>query len=188
MLETARLFLRPPRPDDVDAFARVFGDPEVMRHVGAGRALAADETAAMVDRMVGFFAADGFGQLAAVRRGDDALIGRVGLLPLDPRTWRPAPRAELGEHAEIEIGWTLARAAWGQGYAFEAASAVVEWARDALRLRRLVSIVQHGNERSIRLAERLGERYARDIVTSFGRPARLYALELRPPQPPDAAP
>jgi RimJ/RimL family protein N-acetyltransferase len=188
VIRTSRLVLRPPRPDDLDALSRVFGDPKVMRLVGAGRALGPSEVEAMVDRMVRFFAADGFGQLAVVRVADGRVIGRVGLLPLDPETWRPAPYAELGPSAAIELGWALVRDAWGLGYAFEAAAAVVDWARGPLGLLRLVSIVQHGNERSARLAERLGERFERDIVTSFGRPARLYGLELRPPRLPDAAP
>jgi RimJ/RimL family protein N-acetyltransferase len=180
MIGTNRLVLRAARPDDADAFARVFCDPEVMRYVGEGRALSAVELDAIVGRMMRYLAEDGFGQLAVERRADGRLLGRAGFLPLDPVTWRSGSRREVGRRAEIEIGWTLEREAWGHGYAFEAATALVEHARDVLRLRRLVSLIQHGNERSVRLAERLGECYERDVVTSFGKPAGLYALELRP--------
>jgi len=182
VLETARLRLRRIGPDDVEALARIFTDPEVMRYVGAGRPLSPDEVAAMVERIEHRFQADGFGQLAVERREDGEVIGRVGLLPLDPETWRSDSRAAIGHHAEIEIGWTLARDAWGHGYAFEAASAVIEHARTELGLGRLVSIIQHGNAASIRLAQRLGARHERDIVTSFGKAAHLYAsgLDSRP--------
>jgi RimJ/RimL family protein N-acetyltransferase len=178
VIETARLRLRRIDAGDVDALARIFGDPEVMRYVAAGRPLSRDEVVGMMERIDRRFETDGFGQLAVERRADGEVIGRAGLLPLEPETWRSDSRAALGQDAEIEIGWTLARAAWGHGYAFEAASAVVEWARTGLALERLVSIIQLGNERSIRLAQRLGARHERDIVTSFGKPAHLYATDL----------
>lgn len=179
MLETARLRLRNVRAGDLDAFARAFTDPEVMRFVGEGRPLSLDEVAAMIERIERHVADDGFGQMAVERRDDGCVIGRVGLLPLDPVTWRFGSRRRIGPQAEIEIGWTLARDAWGCGYAFEAASAVVDWARGELGLTRVVSIIQVGNEPSIRLAEKLGARHERDIVTSFGKPAYLYGMSLR---------
>jgi RimJ/RimL family protein N-acetyltransferase len=178
VLETERLRLRRPLSTDLDAFVRVFGDPEVMRFVGAGRPLARGEVAELLVRMQRRLDEDGFGQLVVERRADGLVLGRVGLLPLDPETWQFGSRRELGPSAEIEIGWTLARDSWGHGYAIEAARAVVAWARDELRLRRLVSIIQVGNDASIRLARRLGEAHERDIVTSFGRRAHLYALAL----------
>lgn len=178
MLETPRLRLRNVRTGDLEAFARAFSDPEVMRYVGEGRPLSLDEVAAMIRRIERHIADDGFGQLAVQRRDDDRVIGRVGLFPLDPETWRFGSRKQIGARAEIEVGWTLEREAWGRGYAFEAAAAVVEWSRRELGLPRLVSIIQLGNETSIRVAEKLGARRERDIVTSFGKPAHLYGLDL----------
>jgi RimJ/RimL family protein N-acetyltransferase len=111
------------RIEDVDSLARAFTDPEVTRYVGAGQPLSLDEVSAMVERIERRFQDDGFGQLAVERREDGGVIGRVGLLPLDPHTWRFGSRKEIGPRAEI--GWTLARGAWGRGYAFEAAAAVI---------------------------------------------------------------
>jgi hypothetical protein len=70
---------------------------------------------------------DGFGKLSVVRREDGAVLGRIGLLVWDPKTWVPGTRAEIGDSVEIEIGWQLRRDAWGAGYATEAARAVREW-------------------------------------------------------------
>jgi RimJ/RimL family protein N-acetyltransferase len=175
ILETERLRLRPVRVDDLEPFVEIFGDPEVMRFVAWGRAHTRDEVVAMIERLRLRFAADGFGQLAVERRETNDVVGRVGLLPHDPSTWRPGSLAELGPNAEIELGWTIARHAWSRGYATEAAAAV----RDSVPFQRLVSIIQHGNMRSVRVAEKLGARLERDIVTSFGKKAWLYVLDRR---------
>jgi RimJ/RimL family protein N-acetyltransferase len=170
-----RVLLRPPTHRDVEAFQRVFADPEVMRYVAWGRPFERVEVEEMLERMMARLAVDGFGQLALVRRGTDVVIGRAGLLPLDPATWRSGSWSELGPSAEIEIGWTLARESWGRGYATEAAVLVRGLAWRELGLTRLVSIIQIGNERSVRLAERLGGRVEREIMTSFGKRAQLFA-------------
>jgi RimJ/RimL family protein N-acetyltransferase len=176
VLETERLRLRPVVADDVDAFERIFGDAEVMRFVAYGRPYAHEEIVALVERILQRFEADGFGQLAVELQSDGQVIGRAGLLPLDPATWQSGSRTEIGETAEIELGWTLAREAWGRGYATEAAAAARDWAFGELAMTRLVSIIQHGNDRSVRVAEKLGARRERKIVTSFGKAAWLYAL------------
>lgn len=153
----------------------MFTDPEVMRYVAWGRPLTPPEVEEFVERMILRFEVDGFGQFAVVRREDGAVLGRAGLLPLDPETWKSGFFRDLRAKAEIEIGWTLARDYWGNGYALEAALLVRDWAWNELRLTRLVSIIQDGNERSVRLAEKLGGRRERAIVTSFGKRADLFA-------------
>jgi RimJ/RimL family protein N-acetyltransferase len=178
MLESERLVLRRVTPADAESFHAIFGDAEVMRFVGAGLPFSKRDVADLIERIDRRFEADGFGQLAVVRRNEGDVIGRVGLLPLEPETWRAGARAEIGEAAEIELGWTLARRAWGHGYAFEAASAVRELARDAHGLHDLVSIVQVGNVRSAALARRLGAACEREITTSFGKRAQLYRYDL----------
>jgi RimJ/RimL family protein N-acetyltransferase len=125
--------------------------------------------------MVRRFEIDGFGQFALERRADGVVMGRAGLLPLDPETWESGFFRDLGARAEVEIGWTLARDYWGRGFAIEAATLVRDWAWTELRLQRLVSIIQNGNERSVRLAEKLGGRREREITTSYGKTAGLFA-------------
>jgi len=175
-----RVVLRPPARDDLDGFERLFTDPEVMRYVAYGRPLTPSEVEEWLGRMISRFEADGFGQFALTRRSDGLLIGRAGLLPHDPATWRGGSLSELGPQAEIELGWMLAREFWGHGYAAEAARVARDWAWNELGLSRLVSIIQVGNERSVRLAVRLGGRLERDLTTSFGKRAQLYAYSRSP--------
>ena len=93
-LETDRLLLRAPVPEDADALAPMYADPEVMRYVGDGRTLTRAETERSVRRMIERWEADGFGLFTTVRKDDEAVIGRVGLLVWNTDTWEPTTRAE----------------------------------------------------------------------------------------------
>ena len=64
------------------------------------------------------------------RQADGRFLGRAGILVWDTRTWTLATSSEAGPYAQPELGWALARAAWGNGYATEAARAVRDWTRD----------------------------------------------------------
>jgi RimJ/RimL family protein N-acetyltransferase len=173
-LETERLVLRPPTEADLDDLAEVFADPEVMRYIGAGQPWSRRRTEEGFARWQTFWAADGFGMFAVVRREDGRLLGDVGLLAWDPETWRPGSRRAIGPRAEIEIGWRFAREAWGHGYATEAALAVRDWAREELGVERLISLIRPENPASIRVAEKLGARHERDVEIA-GRTAGIYA-------------
>ena len=72
------------------------------------------------------------------------MIGRIGLW--NPEGW-----------PQLEVGWTLRRAYWGQGFATEAAQATVNYAVSVLQEQHLISLIKPGNQASIRVAERLGE-------------------------------
>ena len=170
-----RVLLRPPTPEDLGGFRRLFTDPEVMRFVAHGRPLTDAEVEGWVSRMIARFDVDGFGQFALARREDGVLMGRAGLLPLDPATFQSGSLSDIGPKAEIEIGWTLAREFWGNAYATEAAMLVRDWAWRELELLRLISIIQVGNAASVRLADKLGARFEREVTTSFGKRAQLFA-------------
>ncbi len=172
-LETERLILRRPRHDDVDALAATFGDPEVMRYIGSGRTATRDDVVRSVDAMLERHEADGFGMLVVERREDGRLVGRCGLLVWDAETWTPSTLRDA-RSPEIEAGWTLGREFWGSGYATEAALAVRDFALHELGRRRLISLIHPANVRSIRVAEKLGMSYERDVPLL--RPTRLYAL------------
>jgi RimJ/RimL family protein N-acetyltransferase len=79
---------------------------------------------------------------------------------------------------EPEIAWALARRYWGRGYAFEAATAALDIAFDRLGWSRVISLIAPSNLRSIRLAERLGERFERSLVVR-SHELSLYAVERR---------
>ncbi|UVY85007.1 GNAT family N-acetyltransferase [Brachybacterium sp. NBEC-018] len=171
-LRTARLDLRPFTVQDVPAAAAVYGDAEVMRHVGEGGAVGADEAAAMVAAYIAHQREHGLGFWAVVDRADGALIGDAGF--------------ELTEHG-LELGYTLRRDRWGQGLATEAARACLEAASE-LRQREVVALVDAANPASAHVLEKLGfaeggegaaDGESAGTVTSYGRPHRLFRLTLR---------
>jgi ribosomal-protein-alanine N-acetyltransferase len=156
-LETERLLLRRWRDSDRAPFAALTADPEVMRHFPAP--LTRAESDAMVDRIIASFDEHGYGLYAVERRAEGDFIGFVGLAWIT----YDVPFAPA-----VEIGWRLARHAWGQGYATEAARAVVAHAFGALGLDDLVSMTVPSNEPSWRVMERIG--MTRDPAEDFLHP------------------
>jgi len=130
-------------------------------------------TAAAAERTIGRWLErweeSGVGQFVAERREDGRYVGRAGFLVWDPVAWEPAAAGET------EIGWTLVRSQCGHGYATEAALALRDWALEERGLERLISLIQHGNLRSVRVAEKIGESYEKDVEVR-GQPTRLYSL------------
>ena len=169
MIETERLLLRKPRPEDAAGLLEAFADPEAMRYIGDGSTtdLAGAEQA--VERWRARWESWGIGMFVVERKEDARVLGRVGFLRWDPETW------EIGGSA-TEIGWGLAREHWGQGYAPEAALALRDWAFDERGLTRLISLIQHGNLASVCVAEKIGESLERDVEVR-GMPTWLYAVE-----------
>jgi RimJ/RimL family protein N-acetyltransferase len=175
-IETERLLLRVPDESDLDAWTAMLTDPEVARYLGppfGSRAEVAEHIRTVQER----HEADGFGQLAVVRKDDGAVIGRAGFLVWDTRTWSTTTLREVGRHAQVEVGWTLARDAWGFGYATEAGAACRDDGFARLGLSRLAAVIQHGNEPSFAVARRLGMRRERDIRTLKGFEAQLWAVQ-----------
>jgi [ribosomal protein S5]-alanine N-acetyltransferase len=176
-LETDRLLLRAPVTEDADALAPMYADPEVMRYVGDGRTLTRGETERSVKRMIERWEADGFGLFTTVRKDDEAIIGRVGLLVWNTDTWEPTTRAQAADNpSEVEVGYTLGRPFWGQGFATEAAGAVRDYALDELGAERLIALIIHGNTASENVARKLGLEYERDVMLGR-REAQLFALD-----------
>jgi RimJ/RimL family protein N-acetyltransferase len=168
-METERLLLRTWRRDDLEAFAALNGDERVMRFVGARRPLAREESERLLGQIVGHWERHGFGLWAVQPRGDAAEpIGFVGLaVPAFLPSVLPA----------VEVGWRLAPGWWGHGLATEGARASVAAAWEALGLRCLLSIIHPDNERSLRVAAKLGMRPGRDRLLP-GSNARVRVLEL----------
>jgi RimJ/RimL family protein N-acetyltransferase len=181
-LETERLVLRKPEPNDRDAYAEIFGDPEVMRYIGAGRTVEPEDVPASIQRMLGHWDRHGVGLFSVVRKEDERVVGRTGYLLWDPTRWVTAMHEELDGELEMEIGWTFAQAFWNQGYATEAALACRDHALGALGRERVISLIARENLASIRVAEKIGETLERQDVRSevLAFPVDLYSLGNRP--------
>ena len=169
-VETERLLLRPWRPaEDLDALAALNADPAVMRWVAPNRPLSRAESAGLLDRIVGHWDDHGFGLWAVVPREDAALC--VGFAGLAIPSFLPAVLPA------VEVGWRLAPAWWGRGLATEAARASVAFGFERLGLRTIVSIIDPRNERSLRVAEKLGMRPGPDRVHPMTR-RRLRVMQV----------
>jgi RimJ/RimL family protein N-acetyltransferase len=169
VITTERLLLRKPRPEDAADLAVAYADPEVVRFIGDGSTATLIEVEEGIEQWLGRWESWGMSLCSLERREDGRVLGRAGFLRWDPETW------EVGGN-ETELGWLLAREYWGHGYATEAAAALRDWALGERGLTRLISLIRHENVQSVRVAERIGERYERDIVAR-GNPTQLYALE-----------
>lgn len=148
-LRTERLLLRAWRDDDIEPFAALNADPEVMRHFPSilGRA----ESEAQAARIRAGFATHGLGRWAVEVPGQAAFIGFAGLA---------VPGFEAHFTPCVEIGWRLARAYQGRGYATEAARAAVRFGFTAAGLDQIVSFTVPANLASRRVMEKLGMQYA----------------------------
>lgn len=147
---TARLRLRPFVPEDAEAVFAIFSEPEIGRWVGGPHATV-DQSRELIAANRDLEERHGYGMWAVER--DGALIGEAGLQPLERRG------------PEVEIGWVIARPAWGHGYATEAAARWLEVAFGELGLDEAIATVLPGNAASHRVAERIGmERSARRFV------------------------
>jgi RimJ/RimL family protein N-acetyltransferase len=177
-LETERLILRKPELGDLDGYLQIWSDPEVVRFLG-GRTQTPDEVPAGIERMLKQWDRHGVGLFSVLRKEDERLVGRVGYLLWDPERWVNAMHEELEDPLELEIGWVIASAFWNKGYATEAAAACRDHAFDELGRDRVISLIAPENVASIRVAEKIGERYERDVEIMVG-PVGLYSLEKEP--------
>lgn len=168
-IQTERLIVRKPRAEDAADLAVAYADLEVVRFIGDGSTATVAEVEAEIEEWLERWESWGMSLFSLERREDGCVLGRAGFLLWDPETW------EVGG-SETEIGWLLAREHWGRGYATEAALALRDWALHERGLKRLISLIAHANLGSVRVAERIGERYERDVEIK-GKPGRLYSLE-----------
>jgi RimJ/RimL family protein N-acetyltransferase len=143
-LETERLRLRMFCQDDLDAYATICADPEVMRYLGEGKALTRSEAWRQMAMILGHWSLRGFGLWAVEERASGALVGRIGFF--QPEGW-----------PGFELGWMLRRESWGKGYATEGTRRALAHAFTEMGRDHLISLIRPANQASIRVAERLGE-------------------------------
>jgi RimJ/RimL family protein N-acetyltransferase len=158
-LTTERLLLREWRDSDRAPYAALNGDPEVMRHYPSP--LTAEQSDEMVDRMISTWRDRGFGLWAVERTDTGDFIGYIGL-------FSPSWEAEFTPC--VEIGWRLAKAHWGNGFAPEGATCVLDWAFANLDLPgdRVLSFTTVGNTNSQRVMQKIG--LTRDPDLDFDHP------------------
>lgn len=159
-LETERLRLRMWELEDFEAYAAMSAEPEVMRFLATdGKPLSRFEAWRSLSAQAGHWQLRGFGMFAVVERTSGHFVGRIG--PWQPEGW-----------PGFEIGWTLRARYWGRGYATEAVSKCIEYAFTELQRPHVISLIDRDNVRSIRLAERVGERLEGDVTLPHMLPGK----------------
>ena len=142
-VRTDRLLLRRITDADREPFAALNADPAVMEHFPS--TLDRPASGALVDRIDAHWDEHGWGLWAVEVPGVSPFIGFVGLWP-----------ADFVESGTVEVGWRLARHAWGHGYASEGASAALRVGFESLGLDEIVSFTSVGNANSRRVMTKIG--------------------------------
>ena len=166
-LETERLLLRPWRETDLEPFADLCADSEVMRYFPA--VLSREESKALIERAVTKTRDDGFCFQPVEEKASGRFLGFVGL---------SRPVWDLPFTPCVEIGWRLARTAWGQGFASEAARTWLRFGYETLDLEEIVSFTAVQNTPSQAVMRRIGMR--RDEADDFDHPLIGEGHPLRP--------
>lgn len=163
-LGTERLLIRPFLvAADTEPMAAVYGDPEVMRFIPGGALTDVAAVRATLETHAGTQERLGFSAWAVVERQTGDVIGDAGF-------------GILEQTGDVELGYTLARAYWGRGYATEAAGACLEAGLAHIAAARIVAVVDEANEASLRVAERIGMTRI-GTIEAHGRPHVLFAAQ-----------
>jgi RimJ/RimL family protein N-acetyltransferase len=169
VIETERLLLRPLRATDLDDVVAMHAMPDVIRSMGM---FERSRTLARLEKNEQEWRERGHGLVAVIERDTDRFLGRSGL-----KYWP--------QFGETEVGWVLRTDVWGRGFATEAGRACIEWGFGPLDLPYLTAMIVPDNNRSIRVAQRLGMRPLRSDAL-FDLPVVVYSVEH--PTTPRASP
>ena len=169
LLTTDRLFLRRFHILDAEAMFQIFCDPTIMRFSDGvkTREWVHDWLRTCLER---YYQRWGFGPYAVVEQSGQNVIGYCGLFFFP----------DIHGQSEVEVGYRLVRSAWGQGYATEAGQAVRDYAFTVLGIKRLIAIIDPSNLASIRVAEKIGMKYEKDVMLEgYTHPDHIYAIARR---------
>jgi ribosomal-protein-alanine N-acetyltransferase len=139
----------------------VYGDPDVMRYIPGGPLPNLDAVRAIMDEQIRAHAERGYAYYAVVLAADGSVVGDAGFGLFEPT-------------GDIELGYTFARRAWGDGYATEAATACLEAGLAGLNVPRIIAVADAENLASHGVAQRIGMRRERQINV-HGRPHAIFA-------------
>jgi ribosomal-protein-alanine N-acetyltransferase len=164
ILETKRLTFRHYVIEDLEALFAFYSDPAVTKYIpDAPRTY--DETREELEWfMHGHPKSPELGLWATIHKETNQFIGRCGLIP-----WT------IDGQEDVEVAFALSRAYWGQGLATEAAQGIAQYAFDSLGLSRLICLIEHENQASIRVATKIGMSFEREARDKYG-PFLIYSM------------
>jgi len=158
VVETERLTLRRLEIGDAEFILGLLNDPSFLRFIGdKGVRTLDDAREYIVNGPIASYERFGFGLYLTALKAEGAPIGICGLLKRDSLEY-------------VDVGFALLPQYWSKGYGFEAASAVMDYGRNGLGLRRIVAVTSPENQASIRLLKKLGLKLERTVRLSEGGP------------------
>ncbi|HEV2854925.1 MAG TPA: GNAT family N-acetyltransferase [Thermoanaerobaculia bacterium] len=162
-LVTERLRLRAFRKSDLDDYAALNADPDVVRYLGDGKIWDRGRSWRHLAFLLGHWQLGGCGTWALEQKETGTFLGMVGFS--EPEGW-----------PGCELAWTLARRWWGHGYATEGVRAALDYAFTVLKKDRVISLIHPENQASIRVAERLGQSL-QGRIDHCGREMLCYGID-----------
>ncbi len=159
MIETERLLLREFTIDDLDELAALRADPEVMKYIGVQDR---EKVLQRLSYYISLYGSHGFGAWGVVHKEQQKLIGWCGLMYLE-------------NSPEVEVGYGVAKAYWGQGLVTEAAAASLRYGFERAGLKRIVAVALPENTASRRIMEKLGMKYEKNAL-HYGYDCAFYAI------------
>src|SRR5262245_31184449 len=166
VLETNRLVLRRLALADAADLYRIYSDPETMKFMGKAPDSVEEERDHIRSHIAHHYEKYGVGLWATVLKENDRFIGRCWLM-----------RKQIEGAEEVEIAYSLDRKYWGKGLATEAAEAIVMHGFAKYGFKRIVTVIHPQNVASIRVVEKIGMRYERDVLYGAIGNVALYAIE-----------
>ena len=166
ILTTERLILKEFRASDLDDFASLMADPEVMRFPISGPHSKEQAQELFQNRILKHYKTHGFGLWAVIHKETGHFIGLTGLIS-----------QLIDGKEEVELGYRFYPKYWGHGFAIEAALNVCKWGFDTLNVPYIISIIDPKNHKSIKVAKKAGMHYWKDNANFHGLSVRIYKLE-----------
>ncbi len=172
-IETVRLRLRHCTFADLDDLLQIRGDAEVMRFIGDRKPQSKERVQELLQEIINHWQKHGFGRWAVIDKANDKFIGLCGLNYLEYID-------------EIEIGYLLAKPAWGKGFATESAKASLRYAFEELQLEQIVAVAFPENTASRKVMEKLGMKYVKHTQLFEGEVAyyEMWRKDFRPDDSP----
>jgi RimJ/RimL family protein N-acetyltransferase len=165
ILETERLILRPLVLEDAAALYSIYSDPETMKFMGQAPDSVAQERNNIQSHIIHHYEKCEAGLWATLLKDNNQLIGRCGLM-----------HKQIGGVPEVELAYLLGRKYWSKGLATEAAAVILQYGFTKCGLSRIVAVIHPQNAASIRIAEKIGMKYEREVMYGEFGTVALYAI------------
>lgn len=163
-----RLIFRLYEQGDMDFLYSMLSDSQMMKYIGNGNTRNREESHAFLERIQSHYKKNGeYGLKLLIRKTDGVPVGHAGIIP-----------QQIDGEDELEIGYWIAKEFWGNGYAIEAASVLLNRGIEQLGLTRLISLIQPENTRSIRIANKNGMYLEKEVILK-GKEVSVYTYQKK---------